>query len=612
LLVALAASAAAPAAAPTSRIAFAADRAATEYGEIYRVAPDGTRIDLSRSPAADTAPASSLDGEHVAFVSVRGGRIRVYVVGSDARGLRAVSPPLAAVGPHGDPVAWIAWAPDNRRLAVVLGTSLHLTSIAGGWRTVARNAAPRPAAWSHDGERIAFATSAGLVQVLDTRTGRKLWNAGGGTGTPGWSSHGLLAIQQNSTTIAVYDAGGRVRSTFAGNAFAWSGDMLASDHLGTLELRAQGSGTPTLRVKLIRGARADDGAHVEWVTPTKIRLFDNRFVGYDVARRRMWALPAGAGLYGSAVSWGRLAASTQLGYPTASLRIGGRVVHTSQACGDDLPFAFIQFLGRTNDVVYQSGCFVPSADIYTVAPDGTGLTQVTNTPQHEFSPSLSPDGSRIAYVRQTTAARCDGCAQSLWLTSPTTQLTYPQDTDDAPFDVDPSWSPDGTKLVYSQSGADSPYEVMAIPAIGGAAQKLVAGSRPVWGPKLIAFEVDGTPPKLQTLDPITGAVTTVAITKGLDPSALAWSTDGRLAYLASAGAGRAKISIVGGMSFDVNAILPPKSIVTGLAWSPDGTRFAFVATDANGLGEVYTVATNGTGLRRVTKNADAVGNLSWR
>jgi len=52
--------------------------------------------------------------------------------------------------------------------------------------------------------------------------------------------------------------------------------------------------------------------------------------------------------------------------------------------------------------------------------------------------------------------------------------------------------------------------------------------------------------------------------------------------------------------------------VTGLAWSPDGTRLAFVADDTNGYGEVWTIGADGSGLQQVTRNLGVVGTLSWR
>ena len=594
-----------------SQIVFAADRTPSTYGEVYSVSAGGKVTNLSRSPAADTFPAGSPDGKHVAFASVRGGRVRIFVVGSNGKGLHAVSPPLARVRPHDGVVASIEWAPDSRRLAVQLNVdssrpTLYLTSLAGGWRGVAHGLVQQHAAWSRDGRRLAFATAAGLVQVIDA-SGHKLWSVGG-EGAPDWSRDGRLAVAQSSTTIGVYDVDGRALATLAGGAFAWSpsGAVLATDRVGTLELRPGGVGKPTSSVRLDSGARADDAARVEWVNATHIRLFDNRSFGYDVAQRRVWKLPKGADAFDSVVSAQGVTAYTASGARAVQLVRGSRVLASIPTCHDDSAFDGVQFLGRTNNLVYQSGCPVPSADLYSIAPDGSGLKRLTKTPQHELSPALSPDGSRVAYVQQPVAAFCDGCAQSLWLT-PSTQLTFPQESDGAPFDEDPSWSPDGATIVYSNSGPDSPWNLFTVAAAGGKPLALgIHGERPAWGPKLLAFEVDGLPPKLETYDPSTHAVSVVATTKGRDPTALAWSRDGRLAYLASVGA-KHVIAIVGGPALTV-----PLQDVTGLAWSPDGTRFAFVAADANGNGEVYTIGIDGKGLQQVTHNLGVVGNLSWR
>jgi hypothetical protein len=75
---------ASPAAGPASRIVFAANRAAIAYGEVYRVNPDGSRVDLSNSPAPDIPPAVSPDGMQIAFVSSRGGRLARLAWSPDA------------------------------------------------------------------------------------------------------------------------------------------------------------------------------------------------------------------------------------------------------------------------------------------------------------------------------------------------------------------------------------------------------------------------------------------------------------------------------------------------------------------------------------------------
>jgi Tol biopolymer transport system component len=144
---------------------------------------------------------------------------------------------------------------------------------------------------------------------------------------------------------------------------------------------------------------------------------------------------------------------------------------------------------------------------------------------------------------------------------------------------------------------------------------------PVWGPQQIAF-FDSSVPKIvvKTLDPVTGRIRTVATGGQDEVGGLAWSEDGRLAYLYYAANGQMSIVTVGSTAkpLEVSTLLPARSQVSGLAWSPDGSRFAFTATDANGVGEIYTIGTDGTGLTQVTKNIGAVdspavpSSLSWR
>jgi Tol biopolymer transport system component len=604
----------------TSHVVFTANHVPKLYGEIYRVAPDGARIDLSRSPAADVDPAVSPDGKRVAFVSTRAGHVRVYVVGSERGNLRAVSPPLMTTEPNGGPGAEIAWSPDGRRLAVELeagsaNPTLYLAGLDGGWRTVTHRLSSSAPVWSRDGTRVAYSLRSGLVVVADP-VGRTLWRVGG-TLTPAWSKSGRLAVQQNSTTIDVYDGHGKHLSELRGGSFAWSpnGRTLATMNSGVLQLHSGGAGRSALTAQIFRKPRVTNVDPIDWVSATRLRVFggaDGLWHGYDVARRRAWSLPP-ALRTSSVVSARGVAASTAYDPTTTSLLLAGRPVATAASCSDDTPFVGVQFVGRTNALVYQSGCALPSADVYSVAPDGSDLQQITATPTHEFDPALSPEGSRIAYVDQQVGEKCDGCPQSLWLTSPTEQLTDRQYSDDAPFDEDPSWSPDGSTLVFDRSGPNVQWGLFTVPAAGGPARDLeIGGAHPAWGPKLIAF-VREPGPGIATLDPSTGEVRTVV--PGIDPSYLAWSPDGRLAYFAYTRGGHPTIAIAGSpVKIDLSRLLPPKSVASGLAWSPDGTRFAFAATDGNGVGEIYTVRTDGTRLVQVTHDLGAVylfSDLSW-
>jgi Tol biopolymer transport system component len=625
-----------------SRIVFAANRVSLWYGEVYKVDRDGRRIDLSNSPAPDLAPAVSPDGKRVAFVSARGGSVAVYLVGTDRSGLRRLSPVLFSPGQGEGVDAEIAWSPNSRTFLAGVGgaqsSDVYLGDLGGGWRLVGRNYQSNQGAlaWSPDGRFASYTAQDGRIQVVSA-TGKHLWNVAGYGSA--WSRSDRLAVAASSggtgnlDTIRVYDSRGCARSGFPGDGYyAWAPgrDVLASTIGKHLQLRLGGIGKPFLDVRIPSGS-GTTVTDVGWIDATRLRVDTaNGWVGYDVARKRIWKLPL-ATIYASVVAAdGEVAADRFRKNGTQSLILAGpgstpaRVVQTAPACGDALSFTSMQFVPRQRALIYQSDCGAPSSDLYAVNPDGSGVTRLTDTLTDETQPSLSPDGSSVVYVQQQFAASCQGCPQTLWRIPSSggtpRQLTRHTGNDKAPFDDSPTWSPDGKTIAFLNSGAEGPITFSEIAAAGGSAHSLGLNKErvgsPAWGPKLIAFAAGEV--LIRTYDPTSRTVRTVlnersgAGDKSL--GALAWSADGRLAYVEYDADGRASIFVVGSKKPPINLapLLPRSSLVSGLAWSPDGMRFAFVATDANGVGEVYTIATDGSGLSRVTNSIGAVGTLSWR
>lgn len=626
----------------TGRIVFAA-RSPLAYGEIYRVDSNGNRIDLSNSPGSDVAPSVSPDGKHVAFVSARGGRTAVYVVGVDGRGSKRVSPQLFTPDPNnGAFLAAIAWSPDSSHFATEISgglpgkPSVYVGDLRGQWRLVGRNADPGQAnvAWSGSGRYFSYTAALGSVQVVD-RAGHRLWNVPG-AGSSGWSAGDVLAVAANSYTIVLYHSTGKAIETLHGQESSWSPDGRVLAVLSGKQLQFRHGGAAPFATARVAQPAPQNGpvSGIQWVDAARLRILTGTgWAGFDLRQRRWFALPA-ADVYGSVVSAGGAVAAPQFTTPDlvelSLLQIGSnvkQVIASAPSCGDDQLFANLQFVPRQNALVYQSGCYTPAADIYAVNPDGSGLSQITNTPTDETQPSLSPDGQNIVYVQQPTVDGCKGCPQTLWRVPATGgtpwQLTSHGNEATAPFDDSPTWSPDGTRIAFQRSGASTPLRLFAVPSAGGPAQVLPAQGGvgwPVWGPELIAF-VDTSLPKIgvKTLNPVTGAGRTVATGGPYEVGGLAWSADGRLAYLYYGASGRTLIATVGAAKqLDLSALLPPRSRVSGLAWSPDGSHFAFTATDVNGVGEIYTVATDGGGLTQVTKDlgaADSIGvsaSLSWR
>lgn len=149
--------------------------------------------------------------------------------------------------------------------------------------------------------------------------------------------------------------------------------------------------------------------------------------------------------------------------------------------------------------------FVKTGDIFTINSDSTGNEQnVTNTVAAEADPAYSPDGSKIAFARNDGATGFDLWVMNADGSSPF-QVTF------APGDErSPSWSPNGSTLVYSSGG-----ELFTVPAsVSSSPTDLhVPGTDPAFSPdgsriayitggQLAVVHSDGT--SAQTIDATAG------------------------------------------------------------------------------------------------------------
>jgi Tol biopolymer transport system component len=77
-------------------------------------------------------------------------------------------------------------------------------------------------------------------------------------------------------------------------------------------------------------------------------------------------------------------------------------------------------------------------------PDGTNQTVLTNSPEDNFAPTWSPDGSKIAFSRVLG----EGARRQIYVMDADGRNETPV-TDDSSFASEPAWSPDGTKIAFS-------------------------------------------------------------------------------------------------------------------------------------------------------------------
>jgi Tol biopolymer transport system component len=115
-------------------------------------------------------------------------------------------------------------------------------------------------------------------------------------------------------------------------------------------------------------------------------------------------------------------------------------------------------------------------DIWTVAVNGTNATQLTSSLAEDIAPSWSPDGSRIAFQtnrdgdREIYVMDADG--------GHLTDLTNRHASEEESAD----WSPDGSKIVFSSIVPNGSPEVFVMNAAAGGVTRLGVGYYPTWSP----------------------------------------------------------------------------------------------------------------------------------
>jgi Tol biopolymer transport system component len=221
-------------------------------------------------------------------------------------------------------------------------------------------------------------------------------------------------------------------------------------------------------------------------------------------------------------------------------------------------------------------------DIYSMNSDGTGRTQLTSAAGDDLDPVWSPDGTRIAF-----ASDRDGELSIYVMDGDGSNVTRVTTT---PLAFSPSWSPDGSKLAFE---GIRPFQS--------------ANNADIW-----IVNEDGS------------GLTNLTQSDDSWEEYPAWSPDGsKLVFDASDGADTEifVMNVDGSnrlqLTDNFDAFRPPGDYLP--SWSPDGSKIAFVSERDTVLDpftsalspELYTMNADGSAQTRITTNVFLDNEPAW-
>ena len=226
-----------------------------------------------------------------------------------------------------------------------------------------------------------------------------------------------------------------------------------------------------------------------------------------------------------------------------------------------------------------------NSEIYTMNPDGSEQTNLTQHRASDYHPIWSPTGDQILFVSDRAGTK------GLYLMNPDGTNVHKVFRRLASREH-PTWSPDGKQIAYHRF---SKLAVYIASSDGRDEEKLVAGLWPAWSPNgsEITFIADEN---------------------------FAVVGDGRLR------GGNPRIQLIHLQTSVEEILLPGKKLMFAPAWAPDSTRIAFswvnldaipvedllAGKNAGDTMGIYVVNRDGSGLQEIVAGDDGTAsNPTW-
>ncbi|CAN5258138.1 hypothetical protein BH18ACT10_BH18ACT10_00320 [soil metagenome] len=212
------------------------------------------------------------------------------------------------------------------------------------------------------------------------------------------------------------------------------------------------------------------------------------------------------------------------------------------------------------------------AEIFSMKPDGSGLTQLTSNAVQDRGPTGSPDGEKIAFFSNRDPA-AEGNHDIYVMDADGSDQTSV--TEGSARDLFPAWSPDGARLAFSSA------------QFGGEPGTADA--------EIFVVNADRTGDRMQLTDN--------AATDFLPD----WSPDGRRIAFVSHRDGNSEVYVMRANGAREKNLTRNPAFDSSPSWSPDGRRIAFeTQRDAGAYAdvnrEIYAMNANGRNPVNLTRD----------
>jgi tol-pal system beta propeller repeat protein TolB len=569
------------------KIAFA--RLGDSGWQIDTMNPDGTsEATLVDTPDNTFHPAWSPDGHRILFdVQSSGGRMQIFVVNDDGTGLTQLT----------DGSGWNylpAWSSDGSKIAFVSSRDgndeIYVMNADGSSQTRLTDSPDEDLSpsWAPGGDRIAFQSNRRgnneiYVMNADGKDVTQLTDDPGGfNGAPAWSPDGVriaFAGDLDGPGLYTMNADGtdivRLTHDTEFGSPAWSPDGVSIVTTAPVD----GSNKQAIFVVDVnnRSRQALPGAVGDVCCPSWQPVLDERVAPSPSEATPNLLAPEHA----NGAIYYRVAAADGTGEIDA-VEADGTGPRVAFAPGSPLSQGHIAWSNEGARIAFD-GYFGDHVGISVTDPDGSAIVSITSA-LNDIWPSWSPDGSTIVFASTRYDPSIEACPTGIDLRCPTDIYVMNSDgsditrvtTDPAP-EWDPVWSPDGTQIAFVKGEGE--VEVFVMKADGSDVRKLTS--------------TDGG--------------------SGFNPS---WSPDGTKIVFGSIQFEDWGIFIVNADGTNEHPLLFDTSIyATAPEWSPDGSLISFQGSVGDEIG-LFAIRPDGSRISSLASDPHARGGsdggIAWQ